>query len=46
MLRDDDLLEKIERDWRSAALEPRRQVMLAYAEKLTRSPSAVERAVV
>jgi len=44
LLRDDALLERIERDWRSAALEPRRQAMLAYAEKRTRSPSAVERA--
>jgi uncharacterized peroxidase-related enzyme len=44
LLRDDDLLERIERDWRSAALEPRRHAMLAYAEKLTRSPSTVTRA--
>ena len=44
MLRDDDLLDQIERDWRSAPLEPRRHAMLAYAEKLTRSPSAVGRA--
>jgi len=44
LLRDDDLLAQIERDWRSAALEPRRHAMLAYVEKLTRSPSAVEQA--
>ncbi len=44
MLRDDDLLEWIESDWRSAPLEPRRRAMLAYAEKLTRSPGAVTRA--
>ncbi len=44
MLRDDDLLERIESDWRSAPLEPRRRAMLVYAEKLTRSPGAVTRA--
>ncbi len=44
MLRDDDLLERIESDWRSAPLEPRRRAMLAYVEKLTRSPGAVTRA--
>ena len=44
MLRDDDLLERIESDWRSAPLGPRRRAMLVYAEKLTRSPGAVTRA--
>ena len=44
MLRDDDLLERIESDWRSAPLEPRRRAMLVYVEKLTRSPGAVTRA--
>ncbi len=44
MLRDDDLLERIESDWRSAPLEPRRRAMLVYAEKLTRSPGTVTRA--
>jgi uncharacterized peroxidase-related enzyme len=44
LLRDDDLLEQIERDWRSAPLEPRRRTMLDYVEKLTCSPSAVTRA--
>lgn len=44
MLRDDALLEEIERDWGSARLEPRRRAMLDYTEKLTRSPSSVTRA--
>ena len=44
MLRDDALLEKIESDWRSASLEPRRRAMLDYVEKLTRSPGTVTRA--
>lgn len=35
------LLSRIETDWRSAGLEPRRSAMLAYVEKLTRSPAAV-----
>jgi uncharacterized peroxidase-related enzyme len=44
LLLDDDLLERIEQDWHSAPLEPRRRAMLAYVERLTRSPSAVTRA--
>jgi len=44
LLRDDDLLERIESDWRSAPLEPRRRAMLVYVEKLTRSPGAVTQA--
>ena len=44
MLKDDDLLEQIGGDWRSAHLGPRRHAMLEYVEKLTVSPSAVSRA--
>ena len=33
----------IESDHRSAPLDPRRHAMLAYVDKLTRTPSAVER---
>ena len=43
MLKDDDLLGQIEKDWRAAPLEPRRQALLAYVEKLTRTPSEVTR---
>ncbi len=41
MLRDDDLAEAIEEDWRSAGLEDRRREMLSYAVKLTETPSEV-----
>lgn len=38
LLRDDDLLEAIDRDWRTAALSEQRLAMLSYAEKLTGAP--------
>ncbi|MEM1451531.1 MAG: hypothetical protein AAF957_14105 [Planctomycetota bacterium] len=41
LLRDDDLLARIERDWRTAGLDARRRAILGYAEALTRTPSAV-----
>ncbi len=41
LLRDDELLERIESDWRSAGLDPRRAAMLTYVEKLTLSPASV-----
>lgn len=41
LLKDDDLLEAIEHDWRTAGLEPRRVAMLTYAEKLTKSPETM-----
>ena len=44
LLRDDELLARIDAGWREAGLDPRRTAMLAYAEKLTRTPAAVERA--
>lgn len=38
LLRDDDLADRIEEDWRSAGLDERRSEMLRYAVKLTRAP--------
>jgi len=43
LLKDDELLAAIALDYRSAGLPPRRQAMLAYVEKLTRTPAAVTR---
>ena len=43
-MRDDELLGRIERDWRSAGLGDKRVAMLTYAEKLTLEPARVERA--
>lgn len=40
-MKDDDLAERIELDYRTADLDPRRRAMLEYAEKLTRTPAAV-----
>jgi uncharacterized peroxidase-related enzyme len=40
-LKDDDLAERIETDYRTADLDPRRRAMLEYAEKLTRTPAAM-----
>jgi len=39
LLRDDALLERIERDVESAGLSERRLALLRYAEKLTRTPA-------
>ena len=39
LLKDDELAEKIEDDWRSAGLSERRTAMLSYAVKLTKSPA-------
>jgi uncharacterized peroxidase-related enzyme len=44
LLKDDDLLARIEADWRSAGLSPRRTAMLEYVEKLTVRPQDVSRA--
>ena len=38
LLEDDDLLDAIESDWRSAGLSVQRTAMLTYVEKLTRTP--------
>ncbi len=43
-LHDDDLVERIERDYRDAGLDARRLAMLAYADKLTRTPACMARA--
>lgn len=37
-------MARIRDDFHSAGLEPKRVVMLEYAEKLTRAPSTMERA--
>ena len=42
LLKDDALLERIEADWRTAGLEPRRVALLTYADKLTRTPAAMD----
>ena len=41
LLKDDELLVRIEQDWRTAELEERRVAMLEYATKLTRRPASV-----
>ena len=38
LLKDDELLARIEDDWRSADLSDKRRAMLYYVEKLTRRP--------
>ena len=43
-LRDDELLTRVEADWRTAGLGSRREAMLAYVERLTRDPAGVRRA--
>jgi uncharacterized peroxidase-related enzyme len=42
LLKDDALADAIEHDWRSAGLGSKRKAMLAYTEKLTRTPWAME----
>jgi len=44
LLEDDPLLERIEADFESAGLAPRRLELLRYAAKLTRAPASVARA--
>jgi uncharacterized peroxidase-related enzyme len=39
LLRNDDLLERIDADWSTAGLDDRRTAMLAYAQKLTLEPT-------
>ena len=41
LLADDALLARLESDWRTAGLDARRTAMLAYADKLTRTPAAL-----
>ncbi len=42
LLDDDDLADRIVDDYASAGLSAKRLAMLRYAEKLTRTPAAVE----
>ncbi len=44
LLRDDELLADIERDWEHSALDDRRKAMLRYALKLTHTPWDMTRA--
>jgi len=41
LLKDDELLQRIEADYESAGLSPKRLAMLRYAVKLTREPAKV-----
>ncbi len=41
-MKDDELLEQIETDWRSAELDEKRRAMLRYSVKLTERPSDME----
>jgi len=43
LLRDDELLARIEADWTAAGLDDRRRAMLRYAVRLTRAPASIER---
>ncbi len=38
LLKDDELLARVERDWRKAGLDERRVAILEYATKLTLQP--------
>lgn len=42
LLKDNDLVERIENDYRTAGLSDRRSAMLGYSEKLTLTPSEVD----
>jgi len=42
-LRDDELAEAVERDYRTAGLDQRRLAMLTYVDKLTRAPQSVSK---
>jgi len=41
LLKDDALLARIDAGWETAGLDPKREAMLAYAVKLTRTPGAM-----
>jgi len=41
LLKDDDLLARVEGDWTAAGLGARRDAMLRYATKLTEAPATV-----
>ena len=40
---DDELVEALRRDWRTANLDERDRAMLAYVEKLTKNPVSIWR---
>jgi uncharacterized peroxidase-related enzyme len=42
-LRDDALVERVEKNFETAGLDERRLAMLRYVEKLTRTPGAMRR---
>lgn len=44
LLRDDELADAIEADWRSAAISDKRKAMLSYAVKLTENPAGMTEA--
>jgi len=41
LLKDDDLLDRIDADWTTARLDGRRRAILRYATKLTKAPGSV-----
>ena len=41
LLKNDDLLERIEKDWATAELDDRRVAMLRFADVLTRPPGSM-----
>jgi uncharacterized peroxidase-related enzyme len=43
LLKDDGLARRIEEDYETAGLDPRRLAMLRYADKLTRTPGSMRR---
>jgi uncharacterized peroxidase-related enzyme len=43
LLKDEDLVARIQENFRSAGLDPKRVAMLEYSEKLTLTPAAIER---
>ena len=44
LLKDDELLDRVEGDWRTAGLSEPRKAMLEYVEKLTRTPGDMSEA--
>ena len=41
LIHDDELVAALEADWTAAGLSPKREAMLRYAVKLTKTPAAV-----
>jgi uncharacterized peroxidase-related enzyme len=42
LLKDEDLVTRIQEDFRTAGLDPKRLAMLEYSEKLTLTPGTME----